>query len=85
MEQGTIFGVSVRDVSLAIIGLLFTAMGWIFRKQDSRITKLEECKVDATVHESKFAEVVRRLDAQDASAVRRDEKLDRILEKLITP
>lgn len=73
----------LRDAVVAGLGLLTAAMGWIFRKQDGRIKDLEENKVDKEVHNDKFLEVIRRLDAQDTASMRRDEKLDRIIEKLI--
>lgn len=85
MDQGggDIFGLNLRDLALAFVAFLFTAMGWIFKKQDNRIADLEAGKVDKELHESRFTEVVRRLDAQDTAAIRRDEKLDKILERVM--
>lgn len=81
MADPSAFG--LRDMVVAGLGLLTASMGWIFRKQDNRITKLEDNKVDKVAHESRFEEVIRRLDAQDASSAKRDEKLDRLIERLI--
>lgn len=80
MDQNS-FG--LRDAVVTGLGLLIASMGWIFKRQDTRITNLEECKVDKIVVDSKFAEVIRRLDAQDVSAQKRDEKLDRLVERLL--
>jgi hypothetical protein len=76
-------GINARDIILGVVGLIMTLMGWIFNRQDKRLTDLETCKVDKTTHEDKFAEVIRRLDAQDVSSATRDLKLDRIIERLI--
>jgi hypothetical protein len=76
-------GINARDIILGVVGFIMTLMGWIFNKQDKRLTDLETCKVDVKTHEDKFAEVIRRLDGQDASSTLRDAKLDRIIERLI--
>jgi hypothetical protein len=80
MDQST-FG--LRDAVVAGLGLLTASMGWIFKRQDHRITNLEDNKVDKTALDDKFKEVIRRLDAQDISSQSRDTKLDRLIEKLI--
>jgi len=80
MDQST-FG--LKDAIVAGLGLLTASMGWIFKKQDSRITNLEDNKVDKTAHETRFDEVIRRLDSQDESSAERDKKLDRLIERLI--
>jgi hypothetical protein len=76
-------GINARDIILGVVGFIMTLMGWIFNKQDKRLSDLETCKVDVKTHEDKFAEVIRRLDAQDVSSAQRDVKLDRIIERLI--
>lgn len=73
----------LRDAVVAGLGLLTASMGWIFRKQDNRITNLEKQKVDKETHDERFKEVIRRLDKQDESSAERDKKLDRLIERLI--
>jgi hypothetical protein len=82
MNEPTIFGIQVRDIALGMIGILISLMSWIFNRQDKRISSLEKDKVDKAAHESRFQEVIRRLDQQDAAAILRDGKLDRLIERL---
>ena len=83
MDNPDTLGLNPRDIILGAIGLIMTLMTWIFGKQDKRLNDLEKGKVDCSVHESTFDQVIKRLDAQDVSARDRDLKLDRIIEKLI--
>lgn len=80
----TDFNLDMRDVVIGFMGLFMTGLGFIFKSQLNRISNLEENKVDKEVHESRFEEVIRRLDAQDESAIRRDDKLDRILDRMLS-
>lgn len=83
MDGSSTFGITVRDIVLGVVTLLVSAMTWIFNNHDKRISELEKHKVDLKAHENRFTEVLRRLDRQDEAAVLRDQKLDRLIERLI--
>jgi len=75
-------GISFRDVVTAIVGLFMALFSFIARGQMKRIDDLEQGKVNKSEHTLQYENILFRLKSQDDSAVKRDEKLDKILDRL---
>jgi hypothetical protein len=70
----------VSVIGAITVGLL----SWVGNKQIERIDRLEEAKADRDHVKDRFDAVIKRLDDQDTRSNIRDQKIDRILEIVVS-